>query len=103
MSRCLYIVRVEVEPRAADGWLAWQRDHHMPEVLQQPGFVSGRRYRASAAAADGWVRFVNVYTLESRAALDAYAASEASRRLKQDHTDRFGKVTRVEREIWEEA
>lgn len=102
MSRCLYIVHVEVEPSAAERWLAWQRDHHMPEVLRQPGFLSGRRFQAPAAA-DGWRRFANVYELESRAALDAYSAGDAARRLKADHLDHFGAVTRISREVWEET
>lgn len=102
MSRCLYLVSVEVAPASAEKWLAWQRDHHMPEVLQQPGFICGRRFR-SGHAGDGWVRFANVYELEDRAALDAYSASDAARRLRGDHLDQFGAVTRITREVWEET
>lgn len=97
-----YIVTIEVAPEAEAAWSRWQSEHHIPEVLAEPGFLGARKLRDTQRAADGWSRYAVVYTLESREAFDRYTNSEAAARLRQDFLAHFGEVARVTRQALEE-
>jgi hypothetical protein len=95
----VYAVVVEVAPEAEARWAPWHADVHMPEVLVQPGFRGGRRWRDVEPAKDGWARYVTHYDAESVEAIEAYRLSETAARLRADHDQRFGPVTRVARAV----
>ena len=95
----VYAVVVEVAPEAEVRWAPWHADVHMPEVLAQPGFRGGRRWRDVEPAKDGWARYVTHYEAESTEAIEAYRRSETAARLRADHDRRFGPVTRVSRAV----
>jgi antibiotic biosynthesis monooxygenase (ABM) superfamily enzyme len=97
----VYLIRAAVDPVREAEWLAWQRPTHIPEVLRQPGFVGARMF--SVTLTQGWLEYVVHYELHDAAALEAYLDSEACLRLWADHTNRFGDVTRVSREYWQEV
>jgi quinol monooxygenase YgiN len=98
----VYVVKVEIAPEAERAWDAWNTEHHIPEVLAQPGFLRATKYRLSDAPG-GWARYWVLYDVASRAALDAYLAGEEVRRLRGDHLQRFGGSSRLTREILEEV
>jgi len=98
-----YVVSIEVAPEALPAWDAWHSDVHMPDVLGQPGFVAAEKYRDETDAADGWARFVVVYHLRDRRALADYFAGDAMIRIRRDHEDRFGRATRLSRQIWRQT
>lgn len=103
MKPALYLVTIEVSPGSEAEWNAWHEQVHLPEVLRQPGFLACRKWRDTAAAEDGWVRYVCHYELTGTDALERYAASEAAKRLRADSDLRFGYVTRVRRQIYTEV
>jgi antibiotic biosynthesis monooxygenase (ABM) superfamily enzyme len=96
-----YLIRAAVNPVREAEWLAWQRQTHIPEVLRQPGFMGARMF--SVTVTQGWPEYVVQYALQDAAALEAYLDSEACLRLRADHTSRFGEVTGVSREYWQEV
>jgi hypothetical protein len=99
----LYIVTIEVAPGSEVEWNRWHEDVHVPEVLHQPGFVSCRKWRDTAPAPEGWVRYVCHYELTGVDAVERYAASDAAKRLRQDSETRFGTVTRISRMVCSEV
>jgi hypothetical protein len=99
MASALYCVTIEVDPAAVDEWNRWYTEHHVPDVLAQPGFLGAQRYADEALAKDGWKRFVSMYEVESPRALEEYLAGDAVTRLRADHVERFGKVTRLSRQV----
>jgi len=92
----VYCVIVDVSPQAEVDWAEWNRRHHIPEVLDEPGFIRAKRYRADTSPGE-WPRYVIAYELSSREALDGYLNGPAVARLRADHTQRFGVVTRISR------
>jgi Domain of unknown function (DUF4286) len=98
-STVLYLLGVEVAPQAEAQWAAWHRQVHMHDVLRCPGFRQGVRWRDAEAAPDGWARYLVLYQLESRTALDAYLGGPEVARLRADHEARFGAVTRLTRRV----
>lgn len=103
MTAALYIVTIEVAPNSEDAWNEWHEKHHVPEVLRQPGFVSCRKWKDTAAAEDGWARYVCHYELTGTEAVERYAASDAAKRLRADSDRMFGYVTRLRRQVYSEV
>lgn len=81
---CLYIVQFWVRPDAEARLTAWLRDKHLQEVADQPGFLWARMVKLAQTAPDGWQGYVNLYGLESEAALEAYFASDARERFTKE-------------------
>jgi hypothetical protein len=48
-----------------DEFNRWYDDTHLPEMLQVPGFVAGRRYTLTGPRAADWPRFLTVYEIET--------------------------------------
>jgi hypothetical protein len=103
MPHVLYMVTIDVSPASEAAWNDWHARHHMPDILQQPGFIGARKYAEPGPLTDGWFRYVIFYELESSEAIVAYQAGDAARRLRADHERRFGGVTRVARRILHEV
>jgi Domain of unknown function (DUF4286) len=99
VSGAVYAVVIEVAPEAEARWAPWHAEQHMAEVLAEPGFRGGRRWRDVEAAKDGWARYVAHYDADSVETIAAYRRSEAGARLKADHEARFGAVTRLTRAV----
>lgn len=102
MPHVLYIVTVDVAPASEAAWNDWHARHHMPDLLQQPGFIGARKYVEPSPLTDGWFRYVVFYELESPEALAAYEQGDAAKRIRADHAQRFGEVTRVARRVLHE-
>lgn len=98
MSLAVYVVTIEVAPDAEERWNEWHGAHHVPAILREPGFLGARKFRAAETTPDGWVRYVMHFELESLEALQRFLET-GSKRLRQEHVDQFGSVTRVSRQI----
>ncbi|HZJ53937.1 MAG TPA: DUF4286 family protein [Myxococcaceae bacterium] len=98
-ANAVYRVTIEVAPDSEQAWVEWQTREHIPEVVRQPGFLGATRWKDQTPAADGWARYVIHYRVESVAAFEAYRASAAAAHLREDHTRKFGKVTRITRTV----
>jgi antibiotic biosynthesis monooxygenase (ABM) superfamily enzyme len=99
----LYLVTIEVSPGSEAAWNEWHEQVHVPEVLRQPGFLSCRKWRDTANAEDGWVRYACHYELTDADALERYTASDAAKRLRADSDLKFGYVTRLRRQMYTEV
>ena len=102
MKPALYAVTIEVSPGSETAWNEWH-NRHVPEVLREPGFLSCRKWRDTATAEDGWVRYVCHYELTGTDAVERYFASDAAKRLRADSDMRFGYVTRHRRQVYNEV
>lgn len=98
-SRVIYQVQVQVAPEAERSWDVWNTREHVPAVLRQAGFVRAVKYRTEPADGSGWVEYLVHYEVASRAALDSYLAGDDVVRLRREHEERFGEVTRLSRRI----
>lgn len=103
MKPALYIVTIEVSPGSEAAWNEWHEKVHVPEVLREPGFLSCRKWRDTATAEDGWVRYVCHYELTGVEAVERYAASDAAKRLRAESDLKFGYVTRARRQVYSEV
>jgi hypothetical protein len=99
VSGAVYAVVIEVAPEAEARWAPWHADQHMADVLAQPGFRGGRRWRDVEPTTDGWARYVAHYDADSVEAIEAYRRSDVAARLRADHEGRFGTVTRLSRAV----
>jgi heme-degrading monooxygenase HmoA len=95
----IFRVTIEVAPAVEGEWSRWHAEVHMPEVASQPGFLGATRWRDAESAADGWTRYIVHYEAEHAAAIESYRKSEASARLRADHDQRYGQVTRIARTL----
>lgn len=98
-ANAVYRVTIEVAPEAEHAWVEWQTNEHIPDVLKQPGFLGATRWKDQERAPDGWARYVIHYRAQSLAAIEAYRASPAAAHLRDDHTKKFGSVTRITRSV----
>jgi antibiotic biosynthesis monooxygenase (ABM) superfamily enzyme len=80
----LYVVTFWVRPDAEAALVAWLTDKHLQEVAEQPGFLWARMVKLEQKAQDGWQGYVNMYGLESKAALDTYFAGAARARFTKE-------------------
>jgi hypothetical protein len=48
-----------------DEFNRWYDDSHLPEVLQVPGFVAGRRYALTGPGSADGSRFLAIYEIET--------------------------------------
>ncbi len=103
MPHVLYMVTVDVSPAAEAAWNDWHTRHHIPEMLAHPGFIGARKYSEPDPLTDGWLRYVTFYELDSPESLAAYRRSEAGIRIRAEHKQRFGEVTRVARRVLHEV
>ena len=68
----LYVVQFWVRPDAEAKLVAWLREKHLQEVADQPGFCWARMVKLEQKSVDGWQGYVNIYGVDSKAALEAY-------------------------------
>jgi hypothetical protein len=76
----LYMVRGSVDPQRAAEHFAWLDGGHCAEVISQPGFRFVRRVTLEQKDSDGWEKFMVIYGVESREALEAYFNDTATRK-----------------------
>ena len=78
-----YIQTVVTAPFAGreDEFNRWYDDTHLPEMLQVPGFVAGRRYTRTGPRAAAGPRFLAVYEIETEDLAATLAALGAAARM----------------------
>lgn len=72
----IYCLLIEVDPSNGQPYLGWLLGGHIEVVAKNPGFLSGRITEFNEPANDGWLRYMVVYEVESKAALEAYWQSD---------------------------
>ncbi|HTS82163.1 MAG TPA: DUF4286 family protein [Myxococcaceae bacterium] len=98
-ANAVYRVMIEVSPEAEQAWSRWFTEEHVAAVLRQPGFLGATRWKDVEPAPDGWARYVVHYRSSSVEAIEAYRSSAEAARIRDDHTSRFGNVTRLSRSV----
>jgi hypothetical protein len=98
-AHAVYRVIIEVAPQAEQAWARWFTEEHVAAVLRQPGFLGATRWKDQERAPDGWARYVVHYRASSVEAIEAYQGSAEATRNREDHTARFGDVTRISRSV----
>ena len=59
-ATALLMVTVEIDPVDDEEFNRWYDEEHIPEKLEEPGFISVRRFKAH----DGASKYLVVYELE---------------------------------------
>ncbi len=95
-AQILYMVKAWVSPDGGERYLQWLEQKHMAEVIREPGFVWARKYRLDQTDEKGWVGYLLIYGLKSRAALEAYLDSPARQRFWKE-LEPLNSVHRAER------
>ena len=72
----MYVVRFWVDPKGSKEVFDWLDGGHNHEVVAEPGYAFLERLKLEQKSDDGWDCYLNIYGLESRAALDAYFANK---------------------------
>lgn len=72
----LYNVTVIVEDSAADEWLQWMRDIHIPEVMETGKFVSNRLLKVLDSPNEGQT-FCAQYVAENLTDYESYQKDHA--------------------------
>lgn len=99
----IYEVRLELDPEAPaviEAFDSWLPDH-IAEMVRLPGFVSGQQVfeETLGASESAWPARTVHYTLQDRAALDAYFSDHAER-MQLEGRQRFGAHLRATRRIF---
>jgi hypothetical protein len=92
----MYQVFATVPDAVRDEWVAWMRDHHIPDVVKTGSFDHAS-FAEVQTSAHTWTHTCR-YTTTSRERLDAYLAEHAPR-LREEHEQRYGGVVITERVI----
>lgn len=87
----LYNVTVSVDLDAADEWLTWMKEVHLPDVLATGHFAEAKIARILAEE-EGGIAYSVQYFAHSQADFDTYERMHAPR-LRSDHQSRFGNKT----------
>ncbi len=95
-SNLLYMVRSIVNPSVERAWDKWHSDSHIPDVLKQPGFLKATKLRRSESPSSD-PEYWTIYEMTSLEAFQRYNSSDAAKRLREDHKERFGGSTKLER------
>jgi hypothetical protein len=83
----LYNVTLIVDDAAAEEWLAWMQDVHIPLVMATGQFLSSKLLRVVDSPNEG-VTYCAQYLAESKAAYEEYQAVYAPA-LQQELNERF--------------
>lgn len=97
-----YVVRIRISTRDQEQWNRWHNEDHIPKVLEQPGFLSVRKFR-SLSSTGMEAEYIVCYELRNQAAYDKYVQSEEGALLRQHYLDGFGTKTKIERWTWMET
>ncbi len=87
----LYNVTVIIEDSAAEEWLKWMQEIHIPEVMETGKFVSNRLLKVLDSPNEG-VTYCTQYVAESLADYNDYQANYApalQAKLQQKFENRF--------------
>ncbi len=101
-ARFMYVVRVKISVKDEKEWNKWHDKVHIPKVLEQPGFIQVRKFRAVSNGAKEAEYFV-MYELRNVAAYVQYAQSEEGAKLRQEYLDVYGSKTKITRWAWQET
>jgi hypothetical protein len=101
MPIVLFVVKATITKEREEAFNRWYNDEHVPQVLQFPGVVSARRYRALEG--EDRYRYMAVYELRDEATYRRLMDSEHMKTLRAEYDAHFGPVSERARFAYEQV
>lgn len=98
MATVLFVVKATIPRSRERAFNKWYDDTHVPDVLQFPGVVSARRYRALEG--EDTYQYMAVYEVRDEKTYRALMRSSHMKALRADYDKHFGKVSERARSAW---
>src|SRR5262245_29394026 len=87
MPTVLFVVKATIRPDQEAAFNRWYNEEHVPEVLQFPGLVSARRYRALER--EDTYRYMAVYEVQDEATYRRLMDSDHMKHLRAEYDAHF--------------
>jgi antibiotic biosynthesis monooxygenase (ABM) superfamily enzyme len=91
MATALFAVKATITPEREAAFNRWYNEEHCPQLLQYPGALSARRYKAMLG--EDKYQYVSLYEFEDEATLRGFLDSEHFAQLRRDYDASFGAVS----------
>jgi hypothetical protein len=91
MATGLFAVKATITPEREVAFNRWYNEEHCPQLLQYPGALSARRYKAILG--EDQYQYVALYEFEDEATLRGFLDSEHFAQLRRDYDASFGAVS----------
>jgi antibiotic biosynthesis monooxygenase (ABM) superfamily enzyme len=98
MSEVLFTVRATIAPAREAEFNRWYSEEHSPQMLEVPGCVRARRYRAFLGDR---VEYMAVYEFTDRESFEAFDGSEKWHALRAEYDEAFGDASDRSRAAYE--
>ena len=93
MATVLFVVKATIAPEQEAAFNRWYNEEHVPQVLQFPGLVSARRYRALEG--EDKYRYMAVYEVKDEATYRKLIDSDHMKALRAEYDAHFGESQRA--------
>ncbi len=87
MATTLFIVKATIPAEQEAAFNRWYNDEHVPQVLQFPGLVSARRYKALEG--EDKFQYMAVYELKDEATYHRLMSSDHMKLLRKEYDAHF--------------
>ena len=91
MATALFTVKATIPAEQEEAFNRWYNEEHCPQLLQYPGALSARRYKAILS--EDKYQYMAVYEFQDEATLRRFLDSEHFAQLKRDYEASFGAVS----------
>jgi uncharacterized protein (TIGR02118 family) len=98
MATVLFMVKATIPKSKELEFNEWYNDTHVPQVLQYPGLVSARRYRAIMG--DDTYQYMALYEVRDEKTFEALMGSDHMKALRADYDKHFGGTSERERSAY---
>jgi antibiotic biosynthesis monooxygenase (ABM) superfamily enzyme len=93
MATVLFVVKATIAPEQEAAFNRWYSEEHVPQVLQFPGLVSARRYRALEG--EDKFRYMAVYEVKDEATYRRLIESDHMKLLRKEYDAHFAASERA--------
>jgi hypothetical protein len=97
MATVLFVVKATIGPEREAAFNRWYNEEHVPQVLQFPGLVSARRYRALEG--EDRFRYMAVYEVQDEATYRRLIESDHMKLLRKEYDAHYAE-SELERSAW---
>ena len=87
MATVLFVVKATIHPDREAAFNRWYNEEHVPQVLQFPGLVSARRYKALEG--EDTYQYMAVYEVQDQATYERLRDSEHMKALRAEYDAHF--------------
>jgi Domain of unknown function (DUF4286) len=87
MPTVLFVVKATISAAQEAAFNRWYNEEHVPEVLQFPGLVSARRYRAIEG--EDKYQYMAVYEVQDEATYRRFVSSDHMKHLRAEYDAHF--------------